>query len=143
MRVEVLGVLAGAGFGQVHECLHGLVMVVLALGLLGGQVLEDGLRGLPVDVAVVLGELDQLGYHRFGVLKAHGVLLGLADIISSLRISVQDVQSSSVQEQALIVQPGSLLEVGSHGFSSGGTVVFRQGLPQDRLFHGLGLLHEA
>ena len=56
-------VLAGAGFRHVHECLDGFFVVVLALCLLGGEVLDEGFGRAVVDVAVVLGEEFQLGRH--------------------------------------------------------------------------------
>ena len=53
---EQLDIFFGPGLGEVHEQVHGPVVVVLAAGLLGGQVLQDHARLLTVDVAVILGE---------------------------------------------------------------------------------------
>ena len=57
---ELLGVFLGARFGEVHEQVHGPVMVVLAAGFLGRQVLQDAGRLLSVEIAIVLGEQLEL-----------------------------------------------------------------------------------
>ena len=52
---ELLDVFLGSRFGEVHEQVDGFVMVVLAAGLLGRQVLQDRGGLLAVEISVVLG----------------------------------------------------------------------------------------